>query len=116
MSEPQLGDKETIDILALEYNSLRGHINARMSSMFQLAAVFVASAALLFRQSIETPVLVTEGIVLVAFGIGLWLLWHDMVKAGRRVQQLETEINRRANEKLLIWESELGGISHGYWR
>lgn len=115
MSEMQIGDKEKISILALEYSSLRSDINARMSSMFQLSAVVVAVVALMLHQSSGTRVVIISAFALFAFFIGLGLLWHDMVKAGRRVQQLEAEINRRASEKLLIWETELGGISHGYW-
>jgi len=82
--------------------------------MFQLCTVLVAITALILRESavehLTTLILVGTGFVIVFF-----LLWHDMVKAGKRVQQLETEINKRANEKLLIWENELGGISRGYW-
>ena len=113
LSESHIAEKEKISILALEYSSLRSDINARMSSMFQLSAVFVAIAALTFQLSSGVRLVV---IASSAFLIGLGLLWHDIVKAGRRVQQLEVEINRRASEKLLIWESELGGLSHGYWR
>ena len=115
MSESQIAEKEKISILALEYSSLRSDINARMSSMFQLSAVFVAIAALTFQLSSGVRLVVIASSAFIAFLIGLGLLWHDIVKAGRRVQQLEVEINRRASEKLLIWESELGGLSHGYW-
>jgi ABC-type transport system involved in Fe-S cluster assembly fused permease/ATPase subunit len=115
MSEIQIGDKEKISILAMEYSSLRSDVNARMSSMFQLSAVFFGVAALMFQQSFGVRVVVITALALVAFLIGLGLLWHDIVKAGRRVQQLEAEINRRASEKLLVWETELGGLSHGYW-
>ena len=85
------------------------------ASIFQLSAVFVAVAALMFQQSSGVRVIVITGLALVAFFIGLGLLWHDIVKAGKRVQQLEAEINRRASEKLLVWETDLGGLSHGYW-
>lgn len=114
MVKIQIGDKEKVSILALEYSSLRSGINARMSNMFQLSAVFVGVAVLMFRQSFGVRAVVITALV-VAFFIGLGLLWHDILKAGRRVQQLETEINRRASEKLLVWETELGGLSHGYW-
>jgi len=33
MGELQIGDKEKISILAIEYSSLRNDINARMSSL-----------------------------------------------------------------------------------
>jgi ABC-type multidrug transport system fused ATPase/permease subunit len=116
MSDVEIGVKERISILTTEYNSLRSDINARMSSMFQLSAFFVAVTALLFQNSSGQRIFVIGGLALLAYLVGLVLLFHDMVQAGRRVQQLEAEINKRASEKLLVWETELGGISHGYWR
>ncbi len=116
MSEHVLSEKEKISILALEYSSLRGDINARMSSMFQLSAIFVTIVALVVKLPDNGNVIT---IIAGAFGlllVGLGLLWHDIVKVGKRVQSIEKEINQRAKEKLLIWESELGGLSRGYWR
>lgn len=116
MSDPQIGEKEKITILTLEYNSLRSHINARVTSMFQLGAVFIALATLLLKQASDTNSFLIMSLLIASAIIGLFILWHDMANAGRRVQQLETEINRRAKEKLLIWENELGGLTKGYWR
>jgi len=116
VSQNELGSKEKISILAMEYGSLRSDINARMSSMFQLSAIFVAIDALVLKPPSDTHMAKIAAAALFLALVGLGLLWHDMVKAGRRVQCLEAEINRRANEKLLIWETELGGLSRGYWR
>ena len=39
------------------------------------------------------------------------LLTYDVINGATRVRELESEINRRAGEKLLLWESERGGLN-----
>lgn len=112
MSETERGNMDKISILALEYNSLRSDINSRMSSIFQVCAIYVA--VLSFKQLFEKNAIVI--VISSVFAIGLYFLCNDIYKAGKRVQRLEADINRRANEKLLMWESELGGLTRGYWR
>jgi hypothetical protein len=38
------------------------------------------------------------------------------MNAATRVRELEAELNRRAVEKLILWESERGGLNAGYWQ
>ena len=101
-------DKEKISILAMEYGSLRGHINARISSVVQLIAVSVAIAAL-FPRSFAAHIIIIVVIIVLVLSV-FALLVQDIIKAGKQVQFLEAKINLCANEKLLIWETELGGL------
>jgi len=114
MVDHELGEKEIISILALEYNSLRSHINARMSSIAQILAFAVSAAALVSK--LQSNGNTAAAIVVVLGALGVALLSRDVAKAGKQVQHLEAEINRRANEKLLVWESELGGLTRNYYR
>jgi hypothetical protein len=44
------------------------------------------------------------------------LITYDVMNAATRVRELEAELNRRAGEKLILWESERGGLNAGYWQ
>lgn len=115
MEEIEIGRKERITILGLEYSSLRGDINSRLSTVGQISAVYVALLALMFNAFSGTHFAIFAALISIAWVIALLVLRHDIVKVGTRVQQLEYEINRRASEKLLVWENEMGGISGRYW-
>jgi hypothetical protein len=43
------------------------------------------------------------------------LITYDIMNAAKRVRELEIEINKRAGEKLLLWETERGGLNPSYW-
>jgi len=116
MAEEALGDKERIQILLAEYNSLRGEINARVSNAYQVSAITAGAIAWFLQQPIGPKALAGAGIGVIGILISAWFIFRDCFKAGLRVQQLETEINRRAGEKLLVWENELGGLAAGYWQ
>jgi hypothetical protein len=40
---------------------------------------------------------------------GLWVSWIDVHEAGFRLVELEEEINKQAEERLLQWENKWGG-------
>ena len=110
----EIGEKEKIAILALEYTSLRTEINSRISSSYQVAAIFSAVTVWAAQQPWNDQLIAAGAIAGVGFSLCVWFLLRDSMKATFRVQDLEKEINRRAGEKLLIWENELGGLPHGY--
>jgi len=51
MSESAIGQKERIQILLTEYASLRSEINARMTSVYQVAAVTAVAVTWLLQQT-----------------------------------------------------------------
>jgi hypothetical protein len=116
MAEDQIGQKEKITILGLEYNALRSEINARTSSIYQVVGILAAVTVWALTQSLNAGLI--GGLALAVIGIATcaWFLTRDIVKASFRVQDLEREINRRAGETLLVWENEFGGLGHGYFQ
>jgi hypothetical protein len=114
MAEEQLGQKEKIAILALEYNTLRAEIIARTTSIYTVVSVIGAVAIWALHEPMNDKVYWGGGAAAVGFAACGWFLARDIIKATMRVQDLESEINKRAGAKLLIWESELGGLPHGY--
>jgi hypothetical protein len=115
MTNGDIGAKEHIQILLAEYNSLRSEINARMSSVYQVVAITAVVAVWLLQQRFGMRLYL--GVAAAAVGLALcaWALMRDCVRAALRVKQLEREINRRAGEHLLVWESEWGGQTSSLW-
>lgn len=116
MGKDGIDDQDNVSILALEYSSLRNNINTRMSGMFNVGSLGVAVGAIVFHttsgDSLDLIIVFLVTVLLIAELI----LWYDITRAGLRAQQIETEINRRARERLLIWETDLGGLSGNYWK
>lgn len=108
-------EEEKVKILLQEYASLRSEILARTTHMYQLRA----AGTVLFVWIMGQPVSVRFWIALVAAGIVVsfffWLISRDIDKAARRLRELEKDINCRAGETLLVWETRWGGAVVGYW-
>jgi hypothetical protein len=112
--------KDRIQILLTEYTSLRSELNARYSSGF-VAIGWVTIAAVWLLGQLTQPKLGCAfwiGLVILLVG-ALWSLRaivFDVFNAARRVQEIEREVNDRAGERLLMWETERGGLTAHYWR
>jgi hypothetical protein len=96
--------KDKIQILLAEYNTLRNELIARTGYGFQIGAAIAAIITWLLQQSL------TAGSFLgFVFVIGGTLLFarinvRDWAKAAAEVRDLEHEINSRAGEHLLSHE------------
>ena len=112
-----LGEKEKTQILLNEYTSLRSEINARISNAFQVVAVAAGAVAVCLQVQMNTG---TQrgaiSLIICATAFLLWTIYHNFFNAVLRVQELEREINRRAEEKLLVWENERGGLAIANWQ
>ena len=113
-AKEQLGQAEKVRILLHEYATLRAEILARIGHMYPLGA---ASAALFF-WLLARPfnfwlwlAFIASLIVVTYF---YWLISRDIKKAARRLRELEHDINERAGETLLIWETKWGGTVTGW--
>ena len=117
MADATIGDKEKVQILLAEYSSLRGEINSRISSAYTVVSIAAGFIAWMLTQR-QYDIRFWIGAFTVLLGATLcgWFVGRDCVNAGRRVQELENEINMRAGETLLIWENEKGGLAAGYWQ
>jgi hypothetical protein len=115
--DKQLDEKEKTNILLSEYNSLRTEINERISNAFQVGAIGLTGLALCFQIQMSDSTRV-NALLIIGIGAGclLWIIFHNFLNAGLRVQELERDINKRASEKLLIWENERGGLAIKRWQ
>jgi hypothetical protein len=107
---------ERIQILLQEYSTLRSEILTRTSNMYQLiVGAPTAWIFLLEHRSNFTVFWLFFAILVVGCCILGWFISRDISKAARRLRELESDINRRANENLLVWETQWGGDVTGFW-
>ena len=107
---------EKVRILLAEHAALRAEIVARIGHAYQMIGYGVAAIVLLIAlrpvEQIFWPILT---LVIVVFGFGLWVYWRDLLKAGRRIREIELDVNDRAQEDLLIWENLWGAGATGFF-
>jgi hypothetical protein len=116
MSEPgePLERKEQIQILMEEYKTLRAEIIQRLASMYQIAGIAgTASVTISGIMAFQHSVLL--GLILfVFFFLVIWftqrIIDFDMRMNASRLRELETIVNNLAGTRLLIWETEHGGV------
>jgi hypothetical protein len=112
-----LDDAEKVRILLAEYSSLRTEIIGRITNLYQVVGFGSVLAALILQQEFQGNKFWSLFVVLIAgILISGRFLAFDMRRSAKRVRELEKEINMRSGEKLLVWESELGGLNASYWR
>jgi hypothetical protein len=116
MTDAVLGEKERLQILLAEYNSLRTESTARMTSVYQVATMTALVLIWLLQQKDGgAPFYLGLTAAIVGLSICAWTLARDLGRAGIRVKQIEGEVNRRAGEPLLVWESEWGAQTSPIW-
>jgi len=118
MAEPSqecFSEEERVKILLQEYATLRTEILTRTTNWFQL----IGSGAVLFVWIMGQPLGVRFWVALVAvlvvFSFLYRLITRDIDKAAKRLRELEQDINCRAGETLLVWETRWGGAVTGHW-
>jgi hypothetical protein len=98
--------------LLTEYSVLRAEINGRIGYIFQIGAVSAVALTWLLQQFTEkygwAPWL---GLVTLVGGIGFysWQNLRELWRVGGRLIQIEHEVNSRAGEHLIEWETLWGG-------
>ncbi len=113
----QISTEEKIKILLCEYATLRQEIIARTGHGFQLMSVgSVVLAWVISTQTRRSLFWPGVAIALTFFLVAAWFTLRDIKRAATRIQELEKDINRRAGEELLVWESKWGGVVTGFWR
>jgi prepilin signal peptidase PulO-like enzyme (type II secretory pathway) len=112
-----LRQKDKIQILLSEYTTLRSEILTRTGYGFQLAGLAAVIGTWLLAQTLlkqtqqKLPlwfwiVLAVTGVF---FAVATFANVRDLTRAANRVKDLEHEINSRAGESLLVWET-LSGV------
>jgi len=110
-----LSQKDRIQILLSEYAALRAEIVARTGFGFQIAAVALVGITWLVQQSLRgQPWLywVIMAGVSMCFLIAIFVNTRDLSSVAHRLKEIEHEVNSRAGEHLLVWET-LGGVLTG---
>jgi hypothetical protein len=124
LSLSDLSQKDRIQILQSEYAALRAEIVARTGFGFQIAAVALAGVTWLMQQPLQGRPwwfwVVMIGVA-AGFGLATFVNLRDISRPAFRLKALEHEINSRAGEHLLVWETLSGivtraGILLGFFR
>jgi hypothetical protein len=109
-------DQEKVRILLHEYDTLRQEIITRTTHGWQIVAV----GAVLFVWLIQAQPNFNfwVGFIAVVFAIllGVWTTFGNIAMAAKRVRGIEKQINLRAGEELLVWETRHGGGLTGFVR
>ena len=109
----KLSEKDKIQILLQEYNTLRSELVANTGKAMQMAALLGVVLTLILSRPIDKRFWVAASVGLVGLiGLGSVIV-RDIRRLARRVIELEKDINRRAGEELLVWESRWGGVTSG---
>jgi hypothetical protein len=108
-------EKDKVQILLHEYDSLRLESQNRTSNGFQLVAIAGALFVWLATTSIADyrlwiGMVVTFGMIVVSNRF----IYRDIRKAATRLREIERDINSRVGEDLLVWESRYGCDVTGY--
>ena len=119
-----LEDKDRIAILMQEYATLRAEIIARTGFGFQLAGITAAALTWFVGQRLWDPALsplppwalAALGIIVFVVVILFRVNKRDIWKAAARLREIEHEVNSRAGERLLIWETAAGAGRMSFWR
>lgn len=115
-SRRQISEEEKIKILLQEYATLRQEVIARTTHGFQLLSVgSVVLAWMMTTQKTSGFFWPGLSIAVIVYLIAIWFTLRDINKATARLRQLEQDVNRRAGEDLLVWESRWGGAVTGFW-
>ena len=111
----RFSEEEKVKILLQEYASLRSEILIRTSNLYQLLAFCCALFTWIMAHHRSDYFWVALFSVLLVFLFFFRLISRDIDKAAKRLRELEQDINLRAGETLLVWETRWGGAVAGYW-
>jgi uncharacterized membrane protein len=119
-----MNDVDKINIVLHEYDSLRDEIIQRWVgtqtdiSVGVLVIIGVLTAVFSSGRITSAQIIVLGGVIFVGiliFGYGMWQVDRDTRKAAQRLREIESEVNQRAGEEILKWETRWGGAVTGFW-
>ncbi|MDC0675076.1 hypothetical protein [Nannocystis radixulma] len=106
-------DQERIQVLFKEYDTLRAEILQRISNRLKCVAFTGALGGVAMFS--DKPVDATKYVLLLSSIFVLMFAWMQLgdliARCARRIAEIEAEINAKAGETLLRWESEKRGSS-----
>ena len=104
-------DKDKIEILFKEYDTLREEIISRLSQRINFLGLFGAIGVYAFFQ--DKTLNGKQYIIIVLAAILLYCVWHHLgnvvARCSKRIAEIECVINKMAGTTLLVWEHEKRG-------
>jgi hypothetical protein len=119
MSAPNpevFSQKDKVTILLHEYNTLRQEILTRTTQGFQLLAICAALFVWIIQANLNWRFLIGLIAAMAILLIGSWITFNKITEISIRLLELEKDINTRAGEKLLVWETQHGDTVIGCLR
>ena len=115
-SSPEFGSRDKIGVLFKEYDALRVEIQNRTNHGYQLWGIGAGVLALIVSRPLDLRFWILSGLFLVVFLLASWTSVRDIIKAAKRIRELEDQINHLAGVTLLEWEHRWGSAVTGFWR
>lgn len=131
-SKADVGRDRALQVLALEYQTLRAELIMRLSARYQFVGFITGATALLGAGigystiGLKTFALVGLAIVVISLGLfGFYRMGHHIIRLSSRISQIENRINALAAaapdaSRLLSWCTEhteaeaWGNLRFGY--
>jgi hypothetical protein len=102
-------EQEMVQILLHEYDIRCHEILNRTSNGFQLLAVGAALTVWMFsNEHPDARFWIAFALAIIVLSLTSWSIVRDIRKAAQRIRELEKDINARAGDKLLVWETYWG--------
>jgi hypothetical protein len=114
-TESLLSERDKIPIILREYDGLRNSVINRTNNgyvNFQIAAVLLALLTQRYHHRDFWPLVL---LIIFTILIATWFVLRDIYKYSSRMKEIEADINKRAGEKLLVWESTCGATNLARW-
>jgi len=112
-----LNEKERINIILEEYKALRAEVVARTTMQVQIYSVFGAGVITVIGLMVVYKIIIGGFIMLCLLSILSTIISVFLTVGIRNIAEhlleIESEINRRAGERLFSWESKFGILQLG---
>lgn len=118
-SNPEVTNKERVEVLFKEYDTLRTEIIGRTVGGFQLIGIIALLASALIAWVGAHPLTrvfwVCLAILVFAAAFVYYIAYRETNAAAKRIRSIEAQINELlGGEKLLQWESRFAGAVTGW--
>ena len=104
---------QKIPILLAEYNSLRTETIIRTGHGFQIAGFSITALTIWAAEETTGKTWLALAAIIGVLAAAGWFTLREITQATRRIREIERDINARAGEDLLVWETLWVGWATG---